>query len=187
MPPHRRHPAVARVLAATLAALAFLLASAAPAAAHNSLRTASPSADARLTAPPAEVSLEFLQNLDPAFTTVVLSDGARRKVPTGDPVVTGSRARVPIGGTLPNGTYTVAYRVVSADGHPVQGSYTFTVADPTSSAAPATPTAAVAATSTNTASDPAADETRPPWLPIVGGTLAAVAVGAVVLSRRRRG
>lgn len=187
MPSPRRESAVVRVLATTLAALAFLLASAAPAAAHNSLRTTNPPADARLTTPPAEVSLDFLQKLDPTFTTIVLSDGAHRKVPTGDPVVTGSRARVPIGNPLPNGTYTVAYRVVSADGHPVQGSYAFTVADPTSSAAPATPTATAATSSTNTASAQPADDGRSPWLPIAGGSLAAVAVGAVVLSRRRRG
>jgi methionine-rich copper-binding protein CopC len=188
MPPPRRHPAAARVLAATLATVAFLLGSAAPAAAHNSLRTTNPPTDALLSTPPAEVSLDFLQKLDPTFTTVVLSDGAHRKVPTGDPVVTGSRARVPIGNPLPNGTYTVAYRVVSADGHPVQGSYAFTVADPTSSAAPATPaTAAAPASSTNAAAAQPADDSGAPWSPIVGGALAAVAVGAVVLSRRRRG
>ena len=85
---------------------------------------------------PTEVTLEFMQRLDPAFTTIVLTDAAKRKLPTGEPVVTGAKSTVQVTDTLPNGTYTVAYRVVSVDGHPVQGSYPFTVADPASTAAP---------------------------------------------------
>ena len=77
-----------------------------------------------------------MQRLDPTFTTIVLTDAAKRKLPTGDPVVVGAKSTVQVTDTLPNGTYTVAYRVVSADGHPVQGSYPFTVADPAGRTAP---------------------------------------------------
>jgi copper resistance protein C len=80
--------------------------------------------------------LEFAQELDPAFATIVLTDAARRKVPTGDAVVSGAKGSVQVIEALPSGTYTVAYRVVSTDGHPAQGSYPFTVAGPDSSAAP---------------------------------------------------
>ncbi|MFC5945948.1 copper resistance CopC family protein [Micromonospora harpali] len=131
-----RHPRVAGA-AAALAALAVLVAPAAPAAAHNSLASATPAADARLATPPSEITVRFLQKLNPELTTVVLSDAARRVVPTGLPVVAGTRATVTVAEPLPAGTYTVAYRVVSTDGHPVQGSYRFTVADAT--ATPAAP------------------------------------------------
>ncbi|SCE80146.1 hypothetical protein GA0070558_107118 [Micromonospora haikouensis] len=129
-----RHPRVAGA-AAALAALAVLVAPAAPAAAHNSLASATPAADARLATPPSEITVRFLQKLNPDLTTVVLSDAARRVVPTGVPVVAGTRATVTVAEPLPDGTYTVAYRVVSTDGHPVQGSYRFTVADPAATAA----------------------------------------------------
>ncbi|WP_431897909.1 copper resistance CopC family protein [Micromonospora haikouensis] len=129
-----RHPRVAGA-AAALAALAVLVAPAAPAAAHNSLASATPAADARLATPPSEITVRFLQKLNPELTTVVLSDAARRVVPTGVPVVAGTRATVTVAEPLPDGTYTVAYRVVSTDGHPVQGSYRFTVADPAATAA----------------------------------------------------
>ncbi|WP_433261300.1 copper resistance CopC family protein [Micromonospora vinacea] len=129
-------PTAVRLGAAVLAVLVALLIPASPAWAHNSLRTATPARDATVPSAPTEVTLEFMQRLDPAFTTIVLTDAARRKLPTGEPVVTGAKSTVQVTDTLPNGTYTVAFRVVSVDGHPVQGSYPFTVADPTSSAAP---------------------------------------------------
>ncbi|MBM0275250.1 copper resistance CopC family protein [Micromonospora tarensis] len=129
-------PAAVRLGAALLAILAALLIPATPAWAHNSLRAAAPVQESTVPRAPREVVLEFMQRLDPTFTTIVLTDGAKRKMPTGDPVVSGATGTVQVTDALPNGTYTVAYRVVSTDGHPAQGSYPFTVADPTSSAAP---------------------------------------------------
>lgn len=192
-------PRPAGFLAAVLAAAALLLVPAAPAAAHNSLKTTTPAKNAELDKAPAEITLEFLQKLDPAFTTIVLSDAAEQKVPTGEPVVTGAKGTISIDGTLANGTYTVAYRVVSADGHPVQGSYAFTVADPAGAEAPA-PTPAE--------SSPTAEPTTPPTEPaaaspvaatdndgggsgigtaaIGGGILLVLVAGGLVLLRRRR-
>ncbi|NYT93342.1 copper resistance CopC family protein [Salinispora sp. H7-4] len=193
-------PRPAGFLAAVLAAAALLLVPAAPAAAHNSLKTTTPAKNAELDKAPAEITLEFLQKLDPAFTTIVLSDAAEQKVPTGEPVVTGAKGTISIDGTLANGTYTVAYRVVSADGHPVQGSYAFTVADPAGVEAPA---------QTPAESSPTAEPTTPPTEPaaaspvaatdndgggsgigtaaIGGGILLVLVAGGLVLLRRRRG
>ncbi|MEV4544342.1 copper resistance CopC family protein [Micromonospora echinaurantiaca] len=193
MPTHARRT-VAGLFAATVAAVAMLLVPAAPAAAHNTLKAATPARDARLTTAPTRITLEFMQKLDPAFTTIALSDAAERRIPASDPAVTGTTGTVTIDEPLANGTYTVAYRVVSADGHPVQGSYRFTVADPT--AAIASPPATTATTSAPAAQpSPAspASATRdagdgPGALALVGGAilLAALAAGAVVLLRRRR-
>lgn len=194
-------PRPAGFLAAALAAAALLLVPASPAAAHNSLTATTPAKDAELDTAPTEITLKFLQKLDPAFTTIVLSDAAEQKVPTSEPVVTGAEGTISIDGTLANGTYTVAYRVVSADGHPVQGSYAFTVADPAGAEAP-TPEPAE--------SSPAAEPTTAPTEPgsaspvaatdndgggdgigapaVIGGgiLLVLVAGGLVVLLRRRR-
>ncbi|MEV4754447.1 copper resistance CopC family protein [Micromonospora sp. NPDC049559] len=76
----------------------------------------------------------------PVRCTIVVTDPARRPVAAGAPAVTGTRGTVALGRLPGNGTYTVAYRVVSVDGHPVQGSYPFTLAVPD---APAAPVAAV--------------------------------------------
>lgn len=168
------HRTAVRFGAAVLAVGMAVLIPAGPASAHNSLRTATPARDATLPSAPAEITLEFMQRLDPAFTTIVLTDAAKRKLPTGDPVVTGAKSTVQVTDTLPNGTYTVAYRVVSVDGHPVQGSYPFTVADPTSTAAP------VVAVSASAAPPPAA-ETASGGGPSVGVLVAGVALAVLVL------
>ncbi|MEK8104691.1 copper resistance CopC family protein [Micromonospora sp. M12] len=119
-----------RLGVAALTVLLALLVPAGPAWAHNTLRSSSPARDATLPGTPSAVTLEFSARLDPGFTTVVLTDADKRRIPTGDPVVVGATSTVAVTGALPNGTYTVAYRVVSTDGHPLQGSYPFSVADP---------------------------------------------------------
>ncbi|WP_410816876.1 copper resistance protein CopC [Micromonospora sp. 050-3] len=174
-------PTAVRLGAAVLAVLVAVLIPASPAWAHNSLKTATPARDATLSSAPAEVTLEFMQRLDPAFTTIVLTDAAKRKLPTGAPVVTGAKSTVQVTDTLPNGTYTVAYRVVSVDGHPVQGSYPFTVADPTSSAAPVAnvSASAPAAAAVESGDGPSAG------VLVAGAALALLVLVAAGLLRRR--
>lgn len=170
-----------RLGVAALAVLLALLVPAGPAWAHNTLRSSAPARDATLPGTPTAVTLEFSARLDPGFTTVVLTDADKRRIPTGDPVVVGATSTVAVTGALPNGTYTVAYRVVSTDGHPLQGSYPFSVADPTASAAPVRGAGASAdAVGAQTDGGPRVG------LLVAGvvlGVLAAVAVG---LWRRRR-
>jgi methionine-rich copper-binding protein CopC len=191
----RARPTLAGLLAAALTAVALLLVPASPAAAHNSLTSATPAKDARLTAPPKEITLEFIQKLNPTFTTITLSDAAQQRVPTSEPAVTGAKGVLTLEQTLANGIYTVAYRVVSTDGHPVQGSYRFTVADPTAGPAPATtvPSAVQSTTSTSpTEASPAAasrdSDDGPGSLMLIGGGILlalVITAGAVVLMRRR--
>ncbi|MER5334614.1 copper resistance CopC family protein [Micromonospora sp. NPDC002717] len=195
MPTRFRRPTAAGLVTAALAAAALLLVPAAPAAAHNTLQSASPAKEARLTTAPTQVRLTFMQKLDPAFTTIALTDAAQAKVATGEPVVSGTTGTVTIDRPLANGTYTVAYRVVSADGHPVQGSYRFTVADPSATASPqataassappaagpSTPSAGPAASASDSGEGPGTA-----MLVVAAGVLAAVIGGAAMVWRRRR-
>ncbi|TDB82770.1 copper resistance CopC family protein [Micromonospora sp. KC721] len=186
-------PTTVGLLTAALTTLALLLVPATPAAAHNTLTSATPAREARLTEPPARITLRFMQKLNPAFTTIVLSDATARKVTTGEPAVSGTAGTVTVDESLANGTYTVAYRVVSADGHPVQGSYRFHVADPTADVA-GTPAASTptAEPSTTPAGPVTASSEHPGGanVPVLvgGGILLAAGVlaGTVVLLRRRR-
>ncbi|ADL47196.1 copper resistance CopC family protein [Micromonospora aurantiaca (nom. illeg.)] len=186
-----RTRSVTALLAAALTAL--LLVPATPAAAHNSLQEATPARDARLTAAPTQVTLRFLQGLNPSFTTITVSDAAQRTVPTSAPAVDGATGTVTIDEPLGNGTYTVAYRVVSRDGHPVQGSYRFTVADPAAPAPSApTPTAVAASAGVDGADEPDASgapsgDDGPPVALLAGGAVAGLLVitGIVLLVARR--
>ncbi|MFJ6167739.1 copper resistance protein CopC [Micromonospora orduensis] len=162
-----------RLGVAVLTAALALLVPGVPAQAHNTLRSASPARDATLTSAPVEVTLEFMDELDPAFATVVLTGADRRRIATGDPVVGGARSTVQVTGAVANGTYTVAYRVVSVDGHPLQGSYPFTVADPTAGGD-------AGAATVESHDGPGVG------LLVAGGALVALAVAAAGLGWRRR-
>ncbi|MBS9535222.1 copper resistance protein CopC [Mycobacterium sp. M1] len=95
------------------------------AAAHAVLTDTDPARDAELAAGPERVSATFneqLQNTFPAMT-VVGPDGNLWS--TGETRVQGAVASVALRPLGPVGTYTVNYRVTSADGHPVSGSWQF--------------------------------------------------------------
>ncbi|WP_436532032.1 copper resistance CopC family protein [Actinoplanes sp. HUAS TT8] len=141
------------------------------ASAHTQLLEATPAKDATLASAPTAVTLKFSQRLNPDFTTIVVSDASRQRVPAGAPAVDGDSGTLTLGAALGNGAYTVAYRVVSSDGHTVQGSYVFTVADPARPAA-ATPAEAAAAAA------PAPDDSPPGALIGLGAALLVLVVGA---------
>jgi len=132
---------MARVLGVVLAAALVAHAPARPAWAHNQLRASDPADGAMLADPPAQVVLEFTESLNPTYTTIVVTGADSRPVPTTEPAISGTRGSVAFTRPLTDGTYTVAYRVVSRDGHPVQGAFSFTVGRATtpSTATPANP------------------------------------------------
>lgn len=164
----------ARLVAAALAAALLLVGPVAPAWAHNSLKSATPAADTTLTSAPQEVVLEFMSSLNPQYTTVTVTGPDQQEVGAA-PEVAGARATVALGDTLTNGAYTVAYRVVSSDGHPVQGSYAFTLAVPGAAAPPAT--SAQPTTAPTPAAELTADSTG-----VSGVTIAAIVIALLLLA-----
>ncbi len=98
--------------------------------AHASLEHANPAAASTVHASPAQVTLWFTDRLEPAFSTIEVRDQAGHRVNQGhaqldnqDPTV----LHVPLKPLSP-GTYTVLWRVISVDGHPTEGDFTFRVA-----------------------------------------------------------
>ncbi|WP_306207187.1 copper homeostasis periplasmic binding protein CopC [Actinoplanes sp. RD1] len=138
-----------------LAACAAFVLPGSPAWAHAQLTSSTPEEDATVKKAPAEITLKFSERLNPDFTTIVLSDAAKRKVGADGPEVDGREGTLTPAEPLANGTYTVAYRVVSVDGHTVQGSYSFTVADPSATAAPAPSATSAAPEASATSAAPA--------------------------------
>ena len=119
-----------------------LLAGAIPAAAHAVLISTDPGQDAVVATLPATVSLTFGEPVVAAAdgVRVYAPDGAevdnRHTVALSHPSTVGVRL---LGdGDQLQGTYTVSWRVISADSHPVAGAFTFSVGHPSPSRAPAT-------------------------------------------------
>lgn len=112
-----------RALGAT--ALLVLL-STSPASAHAGLVGTDPSDGASLTTMPTSVTLSFNESIgNPAYVAVTAPDGTQLDVSGARAVDAEVHAEVADPGQ--RGTYTMAYRVVSADGHPVEGTVTFDV------------------------------------------------------------
>ncbi|GAB2628421.1 copper resistance protein CopC [Streptomyces capparidis] len=123
----------ARAAALVLAAvLALLLGGAGQASAHSKLVSTSPAADSVLRAAPRHVTLTFTEGmtlLDDSVR-VFAPDGGR--VRAGEPERVGgdrATARVDLPPGLGRGTFTVAWKVVSADSHPVSGAFVFSVGE----------------------------------------------------------
>jgi len=148
-----------------------------PASAHTDLVSATPSADSTVDGVPAGVQLAFSTAVQARLAQVVVSDADGRDHVVGPVASFDSRVEARVEGLRP-GRYTVAYRVVAADGHPVVGRYAFVVAAG-AAAAPATAGARPGGPA------PASSGSGRPWLvPLLGGIAVA---GMVVLRVRHAG
>ena len=120
-----------RVARAALAAVigGFLLVGlvAAPAAAHASLVSIDPADGARLDESPDAVRLTFSETVSVDLGGVRVLDTEGNLVQDGVARADGAEVEVSLQPDLPDGTYVVSYRVVSADGHPVRGGSVFGV------------------------------------------------------------
>jgi methionine-rich copper-binding protein CopC len=144
------------------------------ASAHATRVATDPVENTELPQAPQKVSAMFNEALQPQFAamTVVGPDGNLWS--TGDPQVDGAVISVGVRPLGPSGTYTVNYRVTSADGHAVSGSWSFRLT--------------VASTGTP---GPSASATNPPadGIPVWPFFVAAgviVAAGAFWAVRRQR-
>jgi copper transport protein len=136
-------------LAATLAVLLSLL-FVSPAAAHAELLNTTPGNGAELSRPPTEVQMTFTEPVNLVRDGIRLVDGAGAVLPTPDPTVEGGTVTWQMPADLSEGAYVVTFRVVSADGHPISGAFSFGVG----SAATAVPdSAAFGETAGTTVSD----------------------------------
>ena len=103
----------------------LVLLAAGPAAAHASLTGSTPAAGSTLDTAPATVELDFNENVGNADVVVTAPDGTEvgvSEVEAVDRQVTATVADVDQAGT-----YTLSFRVVSADGHPIQDSLRYDV------------------------------------------------------------
>ena len=96
------------------------------AVAHAFLDHAEPRVGNKVATPPREVTLWFTQKLEPAFSSVTVTNAAGQRVDTGKARVSGNQMSVSLrsGGA---GTYRVNWRVLSVDTHTTDGNFTFQV------------------------------------------------------------
>ncbi len=109
------------------------------ASAHAALTGADPQDGSVLKTAPRQVTLTFTESIGHLDDSFRVLDPGNRRVHTGEPGHADGRsdtARVTLPKGLGTGTFTVAWRVVSADSHPVSGAFTFSIGKPSASVAP---------------------------------------------------
>ncbi len=117
-----------RLVAAAAAALAVAAAQAPSALAHSVLISTQPGNDVVVQQTPSEVLLEFNEPVDASLGSVRVFAADGRQVDSGDvEQPEASEVAVGIDAGLAPGTYTVAWRAVSADSHPISGAFVFHV------------------------------------------------------------
>jgi methionine-rich copper-binding protein CopC len=194
------------VLAAACAPI-LLTSLAGVASAHAELVSSDPKDGSTVTTRPAVVTLTFEEDVDPktARSRVEAEDDGLSYSADPKPRVQGAEVVVPLGQFTTAGTYTVTYRVVSEDSHPVEGSITFRAAERIGAAETTAPdtvaletmapetTAPETTAPETTAPETAApgvlptDDIDPAWLYALGGLAIVGAAGtAIALVRRYR-
>ncbi|MGW1714244.1 copper resistance CopC/CopD family protein [Streptomyces sp. NPDC002156] len=127
------------MLLGTMLVLFVLVGGAGTASAHAALRDSDPRDGSVLDSAPRQVTLSFTESVGLLDDSFRVFDPDSRRVSTGEAEhVKGSSdaVRVSLPEGLGEGTFTVAWRVVSADSHPISGAFTFSIGEP--SATPAT-------------------------------------------------
>ena len=192
------------LLAAVVAALAFasaLLFGAAPASAHDVAESTSPASGATVAEVPASVSVTF-NNRPLAIGSGMSVTAGGENWADGAVQIIDNQAVQKLRPGAPAGQYTVVWRVVSSDSHPIEGTFTFTATagsttseGATAGASPSAsgqagsgtvPSAGTAAPGTPV-SEPAPDASQPfPWSIVAFAALAVALVIFLAVTARRK-
>jgi len=171
------------------------LAMAGSADAHAVLKSISPKDGARLSSPPREVVLTFNEPISSSFATVTVAGTDGQSASSGKARVSGTTVTQDLSGDLADGRFTITFRVVSEDGHPISGRSTFTLASAatttspgatSTTVAPATSSAATSAPSATAAAESDDGDGRPLRLGLAIGVAGlAIAAGLALVARSR--
>lgn len=168
---------------ALLLAAAGVMVATGPASAHDQLISTNPADGSTLAKLPAQVTLTFGEVVldNDGGTQVKVTDSTGKTINSGATIVKDNVVTQAVAGGA-TGTVTVLWRVISEDGHPVSGEFSFTVQGAGTTLAPV-PTSTPSPTAA-----PAAASSASPVLWVVGGIVVVVIVViviAVLVTRRR--
>lgn len=165
-----------------------------PAHAHDVLIDSDPASGSTVDAMPEKVTLEFNNEIITIGATIVATGPDGSDIAEGEPQISGNAVTQALTGDAQPGEYQIAWRVVSSDGHPIQGLVTFTLAGddtaaaPQASASPTQPaaTAASATPSADTTKDTTENGTSAVWIAVLVAGILTVVVGGLLFLRKRQ-
>ncbi len=117
-------------ITSALFGLGVFIAAAGPASAHAMLNRADPMVGSDVKTAPKAITLEFSEGVEPALSSVSMTDASGRKIALGALKAETKDKRTitaPVAAALQPGAYKVTWRAVSVDSHVTHGDFTFTV------------------------------------------------------------
>ncbi|MGP4030998.1 copper resistance CopC family protein [Pseudarthrobacter sp. 1C304] len=183
---------IRQLRSALLGAMIFaaaLLGIAAPASAHDAAESTAPASGATVATPPEKVSVTFNNKPLGLGSQMVVTDAGGTNWADGAVEIVDNVASQKLKQGAPAGAYTVVWRVVSSDSHPIEGTFTFTATAGAagSTAAAAVPTMGTAQPGITPAPAQPADSSEPfPWsIVIFVGTGIGIVVVLGLMAKRR--
>jgi methionine-rich copper-binding protein CopC len=181
-----------KLLRSLVVVVAGLMAAIAPisaASAHDQLKSTDPAANSTVATAPSTITLTFEEAPLAQGDFVTATSATGEIVALGAPVVNEDTVSATWPASASSGTYTVSWRVVADDGHPVDGTFAFTIAEsPSPSASPSESTSSSAsvasATSTPVTSDSSSTNNAVWW--VVGALALAAGLVALIFSLRSK-
>ncbi|WP_054957856.1 copper resistance CopC family protein [Paenibacillus dakarensis] len=98
--------------------------------AHSKLQISVPPADSTSTEHVKELSLTFNENINTTLSTLIITSDNGEKIDNAEVSIGDNLMKATLESPLGPGTYTVEWKIVGADGHPVKGNYSIHVEIP---------------------------------------------------------
>ncbi|RAN71975.1 hypothetical protein B5P43_32895 [Bacillus sp. SRB_336] len=141
---HHRHPLATALLSALT--LAMLMLPAAAAQAHDVMEGTSPANGSTVASVPASIGMTFDHTPIAIGSEILVNDAHGSNWASGAVNIVDNHVIQALKPSAPAGKYTVEWRIVSSDSHPIEGTFTFTAlrpaGNPTPAAGPGTPASA---------------------------------------------
>lgn len=201
-PVRARSSAALRAIFVGLLSAVALMVGGSTASAHDTVIGTAPGDGETLTTAPTQVTVETSAVPQSIGSRMVITSSDGTVLFDGEPTITDRVASVELP-AVANDSYQVAWRLVSSDGHPIDGTFGFVVDDPsavvpteettTGTATPtaesttetATTDAAAAGTATTDAADASDDSSGTSWIPVALIVVVIAGLVLLVLFRRR--
>jgi copper resistance protein C len=166
-----------------------LFGAAVPASAHDAAESTSPASGATVAAPPERVSITLNRNPLSLGSQIRVSDAAGNSWGDGNLEIVDNVASQRLKPGAPAGVFTVAWRIVSSDSHPIEGTFAFTATAgaPGSTPALAVPTLGTPQPGITETPTPVPNAAEPfPWsLVIFVGTAVGILIALALMAKRR--
>ena len=182
------HPLVAILLALGIATSVAVVTAASPAAAHDQIMSSNPADKAKLDTAPKQLTLTFSEAPMKDSAKIIASSRDGQPVLLDEPTIKGKEVTVPWP-TQNAGTYGVNWRVVSSDGHPINGTFAFQVLGSTSSTTAPVESPSDSTVTTQATPTEASSESQSNVRGMIAGLAAAIVAATIlvaILGRRRR-